>query len=508
MIVKSFQNKMKSERGATLMAALLLFVMCAVVGSVVLAAASSSAGRASKANTDANRQRYSLESAANVILHELGSVPATGSGEATVSGSDMPEDLSERTGMIGWSNGLQIREKWKYRTIKVDKVFADGVASEGQTEISIEGESDDGLVVEGKLYKSAGNYVMGLDQVGGDLVKYEKTGDEKDEPEYGGVIDETTNVWDQTNYASGNNLVMASVAPSVKGNHSTTFSSIKDLKTLRDVMAEAIYRRYWDKISLYKLEDETSSQAATMEDPWNGHSPKNIQNWQQVTAGDDYKIETPENAPLEIKVADADPEQIYPVFADITMDSDFKMIIHLYCGSSEQDTLTSVRGNPQNASSELWLTVEPKENTPTVKFKSNEQSAILTMPPLKVRREEKNISFPGIVNEGELNANYTEDDDVYRHYKYRGYDAEKELTYFDCTVVTKYPRNKQVVWATRSATFQVEWKTGEITSIRPADDAKQSVGQGSDLSEEADRDRNTNQEKGSSDQPAEAESAE
>ena len=53
------------------MAALLLFLICATVGSVILAAAASSMGRTSSPDTDANRQRYSLESASRVIINDI-----------------------------------------------------------------------------------------------------------------------------------------------------------------------------------------------------------------------------------------------------------------------------------------------------------------------------------------------------------------------------------------------------------------------------------------------------
>ena len=53
------------------MAALLLFLICATVGSVILAAAATSMGRTSSADTDANRQRYSLESASRVIINDI-----------------------------------------------------------------------------------------------------------------------------------------------------------------------------------------------------------------------------------------------------------------------------------------------------------------------------------------------------------------------------------------------------------------------------------------------------
>lgn len=70
-LIRKVTIKLQSDSGATLAAALLIFLMCAVVGAIVLTTATVSSGRAGKADTQANRQRYSLESTKDVIVSEL-----------------------------------------------------------------------------------------------------------------------------------------------------------------------------------------------------------------------------------------------------------------------------------------------------------------------------------------------------------------------------------------------------------------------------------------------------
>ena len=64
--MKKIRTKLRSERGASISYALLLFLVCAVVGSVVLVAATSASGRLSGlAETD--QRYYSVTSAAELI---------------------------------------------------------------------------------------------------------------------------------------------------------------------------------------------------------------------------------------------------------------------------------------------------------------------------------------------------------------------------------------------------------------------------------------------------------
>ena len=69
--------KLRREDGASLVAALLLFVICAVVGSVILSAASSAMGRLSESDNgdDGSRERYVLTSFIKLLDASSGEVP-------------------------------------------------------------------------------------------------------------------------------------------------------------------------------------------------------------------------------------------------------------------------------------------------------------------------------------------------------------------------------------------------------------------------------------------------
>ncbi|MBO4277267.1 MAG: hypothetical protein J5925_02570 [Clostridia bacterium] len=66
----AFIRKIKSKAGASVAAALLLFLVCAVVGSVVLVAGTSASGRLSRAK-ESDIRYYSVSSAAELLAQEL-----------------------------------------------------------------------------------------------------------------------------------------------------------------------------------------------------------------------------------------------------------------------------------------------------------------------------------------------------------------------------------------------------------------------------------------------------
>ena len=67
---KPAQGKLRSSRGASLTMALLLFLVCAVMGSVVLAAGTAAAGRASQ-RAAMDQRYYAVASAAELLAREL-----------------------------------------------------------------------------------------------------------------------------------------------------------------------------------------------------------------------------------------------------------------------------------------------------------------------------------------------------------------------------------------------------------------------------------------------------
>ncbi len=70
------RNKLKSNTGASISIALLLFLVCTVVGAVVLTAATASAGRVSQL-AEADQRYYSVTSAAAFLQKELNDKPVT-----------------------------------------------------------------------------------------------------------------------------------------------------------------------------------------------------------------------------------------------------------------------------------------------------------------------------------------------------------------------------------------------------------------------------------------------
>lgn len=66
----NLRRKLKSENGASLTFALIIFLVCAVVGSVVLTAGTTAAGRFSKL-TEMDKRYYNVMSAVNLLSEEL-----------------------------------------------------------------------------------------------------------------------------------------------------------------------------------------------------------------------------------------------------------------------------------------------------------------------------------------------------------------------------------------------------------------------------------------------------
>lgn len=69
-------KKLGSEKGASILFALLLFLVCAVIGAIVLTAATAAAGRAAKL-AESDQRYHSVASAAELISHELSGQPVT-----------------------------------------------------------------------------------------------------------------------------------------------------------------------------------------------------------------------------------------------------------------------------------------------------------------------------------------------------------------------------------------------------------------------------------------------
>lgn len=70
MKTQLIRAKLGSRKGATILFALFFFIVCAVIGSIVLTAATAAAGRM-KDVREINKRYYAVNSAADVLAHEL-----------------------------------------------------------------------------------------------------------------------------------------------------------------------------------------------------------------------------------------------------------------------------------------------------------------------------------------------------------------------------------------------------------------------------------------------------
>ena len=68
--MKRMKQKLNSQTGASITFALLLFLVCAVVGAAVLTAGSAAAGRISK-TAEMDQRYYSVNSAAGLLIEKI-----------------------------------------------------------------------------------------------------------------------------------------------------------------------------------------------------------------------------------------------------------------------------------------------------------------------------------------------------------------------------------------------------------------------------------------------------
>ena len=127
--MKEIRKKLRSERGASITYALLLFLVCAVVGAVVLVAATSASGRLSGlAGTD--QRYYSVTSAAELMRDLYDGAQAVAVSEKITktitpykedgSGMDPVEDSSEVNRSI---DGTKIEPGYKPDTLIRDAAY-------------------------------------------------------------------------------------------------------------------------------------------------------------------------------------------------------------------------------------------------------------------------------------------------------------------------------------------------------------------------------------------------
>ena len=72
MEMQKLREKLRSEQGASILFALFFFIVCAVIGSIVLTAATAAAGRLSRVK-EMDERYYAVNSAAQVLEKEINS---------------------------------------------------------------------------------------------------------------------------------------------------------------------------------------------------------------------------------------------------------------------------------------------------------------------------------------------------------------------------------------------------------------------------------------------------
>ncbi len=107
MLHKQIGEKLNSQRGASITMALLLFLVCAVIGATVLTAGTAAAGRVSEL-AEMDRRYYAVASAAELLAHELNGREVViekrtknDSTTTTVNGNDINDsDLSYLSALV------------------------------------------------------------------------------------------------------------------------------------------------------------------------------------------------------------------------------------------------------------------------------------------------------------------------------------------------------------------------------------------------------------------------
>lgn len=344
---KQGKKKLTSKKGASLMVALLIFMVCAMVGSVILSAAATSMGRASSADTSANKQRYSLESAANLIVHEV-----------------LGDEENDQHMF-----GVSFQQTWYFHLATADYVVSG--AGTPLTSLSNYITTSNGLS-SATLYNSYetnptpeliyGDYVLSLDQDKvtphddsnlAEQIKSGGAGREKDaEEKYAWNYDpesKQTVYWTKT--VGEANKQRKSVVTDI-----SSFNSNPTSNSLQDIVCYLEYqmlRKYWDTII-------NSGQTSADPDPLNAP----VQNWSEIVKkGGNYSIGTKDALTVDLIGISGSTatDETCPVYADLELDQDGILSIHLYC--------TEDNNKSSSVTESLYLTFTPDEG-PNLVFHS------------------------------------------------------------------------------------------------------------------------------------------
>ena len=464
---KGYQ-RLNSKRGASLAVALLGFLLCATVGSVVLAAASASMGRTERPDSDADLQRYSLESAAAFILEELQKPKALSTPGESTEGGKASSDEETRA-----SQTFQFTQSWYEKTAKVSMISLKK-DSDGKNSLRVDKDSDD--YTEGPTVRVGGDPILLLDQKteeGKRSLPYpatysfgEHTVTLSDYAEYMDVVEKEDNnkFQYQTEFfqGAGNNL-------SSKNNTvNTNTTSISSLQDLRDVCAEQICRHFY--YEMIQAGDAKSEEP--VDSSWGESGTPAAQRWTQLVAGKTYCV-TMRNVRIEVagtgnETESGDQGTIYPVFADVTMDQNFNLTFHPYCGSREDGTLEKVSAD--NSMLNLYVSFPCDTAVTKTAYTSTSTSESTELLPSLTLVSTETITFTGPYDRADIPKNSENGDSkvtVSDPQVTEGDDPSATVTTYTVTTEEKLTRTRTVVTTERSVTLPVTWKQGVISTKEP-----------------------------------------
>lgn len=352
------RKKLKSNTGASLMAALLLFLICAVVGSVILAAAASSAGRVSRADTSANEQRYSLESAAQTLIADLSAGDARDQAENPSLG-DADFSLTQNWNYHLVKANFAIESSASALTLSGDTYHVVGNLENPKAAVYLLGDSavTTAYSTDSSAVLSYGDPVLQVDgswqkespfpEAASDQAKtYESLSAAY--PQLQDTAAKTASTWtDQWTGGEGDYVGTA---------HSGTPATVQEI---RNQMAEVLIRHDWAAIA----QDTRDTDAGT--DPWNGARPASLSYRElQAKLTDGYTVTTDPDNPLVINPPAGSEKTILPVYAALSLDSTGRFVIHLTCGEEPDSGAdgTGAAGSSLETGSELWVIYEPVQD--------------------------------------------------------------------------------------------------------------------------------------------------
>lgn len=472
------RKKLKSREGASLMAALLLFLICATVGSVILAAAASSMGRTSSPDTDANRQRYSLESASRVIINDILGDTAAADYQGLTVGINQT-----------WYVHLSSADYATKQQNKATTLDSSYVSTESDLTSAVLYDSDS-YIKNPPTQVSYGDFVMMVDQDAA-------TGKDK-YPTYsqlsesGSAADETY-AWD---LGADNAAANVSWTKTINGKTYAAYrntlltSTDQSLQDTLCLMEDEVFRHYWYAINNTTQEKVQSIQKTTYTvstpltqqlDPLKS-APSG--NWTLITGRMDstYSVGTDEKNPIEIDppaAVDGIDTKMYPVYAQVSLDRDGVLTIHLYCGSDDgtTDTTRSVMQDPKSASSSLYLVFEPEGDGPTLKYTTTSNNLTTdTHDSIYVQTSAGITQAAGSTDD--LRNLYDRQDVILHITKDQQPDTESDtagsdgdssgLHQYTYDVYTKVTPKQTLTSEKRSWDYSVTWKNVSISTTAPS----------------------------------------